>query len=243
MIPAELERLVLCQKAMSKSVSLGRSGQMVIPVKDDKTVIIYHFDYFHFLDVTDSTDIEQCLARSVHQVIFYTRKSTNNFVIRDNLQLTTILDGAGVLVTSCNVEGYYSKDTYLIHDKDVIVSVSVAPPAVGTAIAPGSPPRRLTPEEPPNGYGSDPATAIPQTINEGYAGGIGEIVELSRKFGASSGATPYPVSNFRMPIVAATALNPTFVLNEFGQRSYPILNVDYVEINRNVAEDLFSTSS
>lgn len=242
MIPQELEKLVLCQKAMSKTISLGRSGQLVIPIKPEKTVVIYHFDYFGFIDFTDPEDLDEVRDRSVHQVIFRTEKSVNNFIVRDDLQVSMISGPGGLTVNEANVTGHYSKDCYLIHEEDIVVSISVAPPIVGTASGLGVPPNRLKPESPSSGYGSDPATAIPQTVTELYPLAIGEMIALSRKFGTSSLPTTFPTGNLRYPIVAATALNPTFIATSEGQRSYPILNIDYVEINKNVASEIFSSS-
>jgi len=242
MIPQELEKLVLCQKAFSKTISLGRSGQLVIPIGQDKTAIIYHFDYFNFIDFTDPLDLDQLRSRSVHQVIFHTDKSTNNFIIKDDLSITMIEGPGGLQVNEANVTGYYAKDCYLIHDTNIVVSISVAPPVVGTISAPGSPPPEVKPEVVPGGYGSAPPTAIPQTTNELFPLATGEILALSRKFGTTSLPTAFPVGSLRYPINLTTALNPTFSLTEEGQRSYPILNIDYVEINKNVADELFSSS-
>jgi len=240
-IPQELEKLVLCQKAFSKTITLGRSGQLVIPVAEDSTIIIWNFDYQNFLDVVDFENMDEVFARSVHQVIFRSPKSLNNFIIRDDVNFSEITGPGGFTINEANVTGHYSKDVYLIHSENIIVTISAAPPLLGTAAVGGSPPNLLKPENPPRGYGSA-AGAIPQTLNEIYPGLTGEVIALSDKFGASSAGTPFPSGDLRYPINASTALKPTHITSEQGQRSYPILNINYVEIARNVAEQLFSSS-
>jgi len=242
MIPNELEKLVLCQKAFSKTITIGRSGQLVIPVAEDSTVIIWNFDYMHFIDVLDFEDMDEVFSRSVHQVQFRSEKSNNNFIIRDDVTITEITGPGGLAINEANVVGHYLKDVYLIHSGNIVVTISVAPPLVGTVTAVGSPPNRLKPQSPPLGYGSDAPTAIVQTTNEIYPAATGEVIALSTKFGVSSIPTPMPSGDLRYPIGLATALNPTHITSEQGQRSYPILNINYVELPRNVAEDLFSST-
>lgn len=246
MIPHALEELVLCQKAFSKTISLGRSGQLVIPVTDEATIVIWHFDYFNFVDATIIDSITQAQNRSVHQVIFRTPKSLNNFVIKDDLTITRVAPPAPDVtpINVANVVGHYSKDCYLIHDDDIVVTISVAPEVGGTVSTPGFGNPGIKPEEPPLGYGTAPATAIAQTVNEVLGAATGEIIAQGAKFGAPvlPPPNPYVVGTLRYPINAGTLLNPTFSATPEGQRSYPILNIDYVEINRNVAQQLFSSS-
>jgi len=239
MIPNELEKLVLCGKAVAKSISLGRSGQMVIPVTDEATVIIYHYDYFHFIDFTVADDMEQALNRSVHQLIFKSGKTVAQYIIKEDLQISMRLIGVNE-VNQANVTGVYQKNVYQVHDEDIIVTISVAPEAVGTFSLLGTGVAGMKSEEPPLGYGTAPATAIAQTVNEVFSGLTGNNLAQSRKFGTIAVPTPQPNSSLRYPVIAVTALLPTNVISSQGQRSYPLLNVDYVEIKKNVAATLFS---
>jgi len=234
--------LVLCQKAFSKTITLGRSGQLVIPVAEDSTIVIWNFDYQNFLDVIDFDNMDEVFARSVHQVIIRSPKSLNTFIIRDDVTISQASFPPPVGdINIANVFGHYNKDVYLVHSENIIITISAAPPLLGTASVIASPPNLLNPESPPRGYGSA-AGAIPQTTNEIYPGVTGEVLALSTKFGVSSAGSPMPTGDLRYPINASTALKPTHVTSEQGQRSYPILNINYVEIPRNVAEELFSSS-
>lgn len=238
MIPTHLEKLILCKDAVYQTAVVGRSGLCVIPVPEKSTVVITNFTYFGFVDFVDpeTPDINQ--DRSVHQMIIRSDKSQNHFVIKEDIFSE---DNQGnTMITQVNGK-YQESSLYLIHDTDITIEISVAPTVVGLVSTPGIAPNALKIPNPPVSYGSDPATAIPQTISEVYGGGIGEYQPLTRRFAPPSAATPFLTGSMLYPIVAATALNPTFAGGRIGQRTYPIVNIGYVEIKRQLGAELFST--
>jgi len=237
LLSPRLETLVLCGEASLRTLTVGRSGLSVLRVPQDRTFIIVEFDYQHFIDFTDVEDLDEVLSRSVHQLSFKSGKSVNLFVIRDSLNIVNFM---GQLGTRPSVSGDYHKETYLIHNEDIQIQIISAPPVVGTVSTAGVSPKDLNPLNPPNGYGTG-ASGIVQTVNEEYPGGIGEYLPESKKYTAPVAATPFLTSEQAFPVDVVTALNPTNTVDEFGQRSYPIVNISYVDIRRNIAEELASS--
>lgn len=237
MIPTQLERLILCEKAVFKTVAVGRSGVCVLPVEEKRFIVITNFTYFNFIDFTSPDDIFANLDRSVHQLNFSSPKSQNHFIIRDDLHIIT---GPGPVELTCPHGHYAEENLYLVHESDVTVEIIAAPEVAATVSTGGIPPNRLKTPDPPVSYGTDPATAIPSTISEAF-GATGEYQPLTRKFSPPSALTPFLVGSLRYPVNAATALNPTFTGNGSGQRSYPIVNIGYVEVRRQLGAELLST--
>lgn len=230
-----LEQLVLSGKAKLKTNVVGKSGQSVLQVAKDRLIIIVEFDYQNFIDYVDPTDQDMILDRSVHQLSFKSKKSKNHFIIRD--QLNTL--GVNTPTQINNVNGYYRKETFLIHTGNVIVQIVTALPTTGVLSVAGHAPGQLGPEEPPLGYGT--ATPILQTVNESDALASTQYDPLTVDFTPFTLATPFNVSQLLIPVTAESALKPTFD-GPAGQRSYPIVNVTYVELLRSLATKLFSTS-
>jgi len=232
-----LEKLVLTEKASLRTTVVGKSGQAVIPVGADRTVIIVEFDYQHFIDFVDPDNLNQILSRSVHQLSFKSKKSRNHFIIRDNLQ-TLEMPGPTFVTT---VNGYYRKETFLVHNDRIIVQIVGAPFTTGTISTPGAAPANVGTEQPPLGYGFG-AFAIPQTVNEEDFPNTYEYSPLTVANIPFISTSRFKTSQLLFPVSGVTALNPTFNVDEKGQRTYPIVNITYVEINRSLSGTLFSSS-
>ena len=232
-----LEKLVLSGQAVLKTNVIGHSGHSVLEVSKNSLIIIVEFDYQNFVDYEDPDDLSNVVERSVHQLQFRSPKSSNHFIIREPLNTL------GVTMPSQinNVNGTYRKETFLIHEGNVEISIVLVPSPAGGANLLGTAPSELGAQQPPLGYGTG-ATAILSTI--GYIDGVfaNEYVPLTRKFTPFTFGVFFNTSQFLAPVNPFTALEPTFTGSNVGARSYPIVNVTYVEILRSLADKIFSTS-
>jgi len=238
MIPVQLERLILCEDAVFKTAAIGQSGVSVIPVPEKVFIVIINFTYFGFIDFTDPTNVEANMNRSVHQLNFESPKSQNHFIIRDDTFTQLFAPSTNV----SQVSGHYQEENlYLIHEADVKVEIVAAPQVAGSVSTAAIAPQSLKPPDPPKSYGSDPVDAIAATANYVDGAGSSEYIPLTKKFTTPLGATPFLVSQNRFPVTLATVLNPTFNGSSMGQRSYPIVNIGYVQVRRQLGAELLST--
>ena len=231
-----LEKLVLSGEAKFKTSVVGQSGHAVLSSTRDKLIIIVEFDYQNFIDALDPEDTDQLLQRSVHQLQFRSKKSANHFIIREPMHF--IGGGGGGQVSS---SGTYQKETFLIHDSNVEISIVAMPTTIGAVNTTGVSNADLGSQAPPLGYGSG-AGGVLSTTN--YEDGAGEFEYLpqTRGFGVFAAASPFPVSQLLLPVTSVTALLPTNNGLALGMRTFPIVNVSYIEINRELADKVFSSS-
>lgn len=230
-----LEKLVLSGKAKLKTTVIGHSGHAIISATEDKLIIIIEFDYQHFVDFPGSGTLAEFIERSVHQLQFSSPKSHNHFIIREPLNS---IDGG----MNTNTNGAYKKETFLIHDNIIHVNIVLVPSPLGGGSVGGQPIANSGTQQPPLGYGTG-ATGITQTESYSDVTALWEYLPLTEQF-SPTGFTGFPfnVSQFLVPVQVATALNPTNDSNIRATRSYPIVNITYVEILRTLASEIFSTS-
>ncbi len=121
MLTTELEKLILKGKAVWKTTTVGASGMLNMSIPQDRYIVITDFKYFHFIDpnfdevppdqlVDGINQYQEYVKRSVHQIRFESKKSSNTFVIKEPIILSSVEFGGGP-VTVVNSIGHIGIDT------------------------------------------------------------------------------------------------------------------------------------
>lgn len=223
MLTTGLESWIQKGKAEFKTFCFGGSGVGTIPIPKNKFIIITDFDYFYFSDFVDFPDT---LSRTVFQVQFRSQKSTNHFIIRnDVIPIGNPPDIALLAI------GYFKKDTYMVHEGNVQLDI-VNVPDTETWVTTYSTLPSVSNEAPqPVGYGvlaaGQPATRrIDFSATENYL----PLTKLRDDIPAGN----FYREQFKVDVNAANKLNPVNADPTIGNYSYPIMNISYVEFNMNL---------
>jgi len=249
-LPGNLVKLIHDGTAQYKTYAWGYSTHGFLPVRNDTYIVIVGFQFWHFLDLDfgDLEDLDEVFTRSVKQIRFRSRKSNNHFVIRQPIRSISIGDGFNDIFDTWGHTEF--NDLYLLHEENVSIEVINSPQAINTGIASDQAPSKAVSKSPPAGFGTN-VSAIPISaavdvfIGDGTDPGTMEIVPLSRQFndllafppfGFSqlSGQIEYPVTPFS---------GSQSILSGEGRehRSMPMLNIFYIEIDKEPTEKLKSS--
>ncbi len=230
MIPPHLEKLIFEGKARSMSFVAGGGQKSVLKVPKDRWIVIYHFTHFPFMPGTDIGTIEIWLERWTTQMRIFSAKSDTHYVIRNNF--TIAVDRAPSPPLLVPGESY-QEDVYLIHEDDVSFTFSLGTKIVPTVVA-------ATPSAAP---------AKPVQVDygkEGLEGGTGappiDVVHNAGTFGGSefrplgqrvppTGGLPTSFDQLTFPVQGILAIDSVEIAETV--LSYPVVNVQYVEINQN----------
>lgn len=246
MITNYLEKLIADGEAQYRTHVHAISGIGVIDVPEGTHVIITDFTYFPFADPEeeeDGFDAQEFINRSVHQVEFQSKTSKNNFIIRDTLQLSannqSFPPPGGMRIDAIPNFGPPIKfDTYLVHGNDIrlrIGTVQLPAPQIGILAGPvfGEPPF-------PNGYGLDPAIIAVQGTGSNLSFYTPQGQDVAKESGFPIQTGQAVTDQLRIPYVdfAGFESELKFLLNfnqtPLANRTYPIINIGMVQINRTI---------
>lgn len=226
MITPHLEDLIHKGFASSRTFVCGFSQSCVIPVPANKYIVIHNIIYFPFFDVDEvvpETDINNIakLRRTNKQIELRSQKSDNHFVVRDT--------GTSVIVP-VNI------DTYLVHFDDVNVSLNVLPPQIRAGFI----------------YGVLPVTTVVLQNPAGNGGLVG-LEETNLQPGQY-----VPANSRNVPMIPGAVYTeqlkvgytPVSSLMDLSlappasiiDRSFPIVNIQYVLINKKETDKIQSSS-
>lgn len=226
MTPA-LERLIWLGEARFKAVTLGGTQKHILKVPNDSFIIILHM--IHFPYIPDEEDIPGNLHdRRVTQMNVFSPKSFNSFVFRNEIGIDTFEPG---IMFFLRTGSPVSIPTYLMHEDDVSFSFSLGTDIVTTVA--GVAPSESTAKIPPSDYGKEglitPIGNIPVSLLRDMGGGLNAQLRPFGDLTTPTATNPYTYLQF--PIVAgATAFENDSIS---GQKAYPIVQVQYVEIKGN----------
>lgn len=226
MITAKLEQMIHEGIASSRTFVCGMSGNCVLDVPEGKYIIIHNIVYFPFWDTPEGKDGSfdaQKIRRANKQVEFKSQKSDNHYIFRDSG--LTVLNPINV-------------DCYLVHFDNVAISFLVQPDVVkGNIIDQAS-----------------PTTSVVRANPQGY-GGLLSVLDIKLDVGAmqyqpannkNSGQVPNATyrGEFKLDYTNATKLFNTQLTpdGDFLNRSLPILNVQYVLINKGASDKVQASS-
>lgn len=190
------------------------------------------------------------MKHSEHILEFRSNKSRNHYAIRENVTIIRSpgFDPATGEITneiSVNTSGVYAKDCYLVHTDNVQIDIWRVPQPSEWAIPFGLQGMPLKSQEfaEPVGYGIPPApfaTAVRQIFFDG-ALFTGQYLPLTNK--RDDEALVDYREQFRPDINAGTQLqNPQNVNTATtNNRRYPLVNVDYISMNKNTYKELMDS--
>lgn len=222
MLTHHLEKLILAGKASYNTFVAGGSQKHILPVDNDRFIIITDLIYFNsanaktFYEATRA-DVEDLLANLNTQIRIFSSKSINQFLMRNAVNITP-----DSITGKYNIMPFGSVkiDTYLVHESNVSITFSYAGDRLN--IDTGNSETDSTAFAPPYDYGKDGqpgvlpvrlvggATATYKTANAGLGKvDAGDQIDLELSF----------------PVDAAH--NYAQLDNAAG---YPILQIGYVEI-------------
>lgn len=239
MTPEQLQKLIAKGDAQFGTFCSG-AGVMLLEVPDKKGIIITHMRLHAFADMPNNvefTNVQTVVARTWHQLRVIGQKGTNTFHTRHKLvQVQETVEG--VTTTYVLPEGWTDWDVFLNHEGNVVFELSHYPgfssfTAANMPVAVKIP---LLPQ-PPSGYGiqgqTDPSPSIP-TVATMRRAGVFEVKMFGRATTAAE--TSNSTTIMQWPITSLSNLaTPQFSLT-FGQKTIPLLEVQYILYNKNPNE-------
>jgi len=175
------------------------------------------------------------LEKTVHQLVFRSEKSVNNFLIRETLGLLIFPNDTMPFKVSPN--GVYQKQTYLVHTSNVEINILTVPPVERWAVDYSQLPNKSNEDNQPAGYGMEAAglQAVREIIFDA-AGNTQQYLPLTEKRDNLPLLPGQYREQFKVDANADNKLNKpigqtgdTFIV----RKNYPLVNVGYVEIFMN----------
>lgn len=182
------------------------------------------------------------MKHSEHILEFRTMKSRNHFAIRENVSIIRSLGvdpetGDSINTVSFNTTGVYSKDCYLAHTENVQVDIWRVPQPSEWAIPFGLQGLPLKSQEfkVPVGYGIPPSPFAPAVRNVFFDGALLLDQYLPLTTDRDDSVNVDAKDQFRPNMGPGRELqNPQNInLLMSNKRQYPLVNVDYVSMNKN----------
>lgn len=170
------------------------------------------------------------------QLTFQANAGVGNKITIDDIELI-LLPGDDIAV----IDGHYKFDCYLPHEDEVTVELVSFPSSLVPVITSAAAPPSFPLVAPPAGYGNDGFLGIPQITEFQYdIGGFNEInLPLTRLHTDPGVVFPDLAQNgMEMPVSGLTAINPPSLEESQGVRDFPIVNVEYVEIEGIIPENI-----
>jgi hypothetical protein len=228
MIPERLQKLILQGKAQAGTFVAGGAPKAVLNVQNDRFIIITSINYQSALKsdrllINDDTALADVYKNT--QVKIFSEKSNNTFVFRDQLNISRHgSGGGGGGGYTAAPGGSETLNTFLIHEGDVSFTFSTLGQINDVTNAT---------------YPTD-APAYPPPFDYGKTGQVGALpVRIYSDFADAPGAfffAPPGNNSVRDTVINEKELTgPINALTDYTPFtrqpwSYPILNVQYVEI-------------
>lgn len=228
MITPILEKLILCGKASFNTFVAGASEKSILFVDNDRFIIITGLTYFPSVNGEKCLDLDEEEMQSVldrnTQVKIFSEKSLNNFIFRNELNLSEVRVTATDRSFTVTPGAPIKLDTFLIHDNSVSFTFSYALSVSDAA-------RSITKAQSvayplPIDYGKEGQNALPVRT-------IGSTIDALTPVNIYSGGpfsndgTQNGFNEFVYPVDTKTAIPES---NMKLAANYPLLLVDYVEI-------------
>lgn len=192
-----------------------------------------------FMGGTDKSPvpIEELLKYKTHQLVFRSENAQNNFVIHEKLFIfdSALFGGQGYFI---NVDGYYHKDTFLMHKFPVRINIARVPDPSEWTVNYGILPAQSQEKDVPAGYGQAASViSMPAVKNINFGFGAENYIPNTADFSPAPPAGSYR-PQFNPDIRPGRELNdPTLFTRQLGSvRTYPLVNVGYVLFNKNYTE-------
>lgn len=178
-----------------------------------------------------STSIENVIANSTHQLEFRSEKSSNHYVIREDVEITNFAPITGSPGLFYNVRGMYHRDCYLVHTEPVQIDIIKVPTPDTWTVDYGRLDQRSQEASLPRGYGQDPGglNTVRQAtfsvgerykpLTPGFTGTLAGASQDQLKFNVALGRE---LEDPSIPLIQDIS----------NGRNYPIVNVGYVLINQ-----------
>jgi hypothetical protein len=226
MLTPTLEKLILSGNATYNTFSVGGTSKHILNVPSNRFIIITGITYQHSFN-SDSNgwlldDLLKKLAKNMlTQLKVFSSKSTNNFVFRNNINISVTGPGEGIALPM----GSTKIDCYLIHESDV--AFSFCPGGEIKPVISGLTSYNSVGYRPPYDYGKegmDGAIVVALTIDtnsdivDEFLNTVGGTDDLNLTTGSNVLELTFPVLNeeiFKEPW------------------AYPIASVEYVEVYGN----------
>lgn len=223
MLTDGLEQAIQDGIASFKTFAVGGSGVGTIPCPKNGFLVIVGIDYSYFSDapVPEEGALPDFLTRSIFQVEFRSKKSQNHFIFRNEYAPIDV-DGEVLYLPS----GRVLVDTYLVHAENVKIDiVNVPSPDLWTGVNYSQLPTKSQEDPLPVGYGIGAAGV--NAVRRIQFSATEDYLPLTRKRDDIA-ATNYR-EQFRVDVNEDNKLNAPLQTGNYGNFSYPIMNVQYVE--------------
>jgi hypothetical protein len=195
--------------------------------------------------------LDEILKRSVHQVIFRSKKSNNHFIIRDDVQIFDAEVFTGDPTSFfLSVLGSYKKDCYLVHEDHVQLNIMTVPdPEDWNLVDYSALAQKSQEANVPQGYGQIGGGGL-DTVRQVRLDAVGNDQQYFPLTQVFEEAPNVPLTSiyrdqFRVDgNVLNNLKNPQTNIGNirWNRRSYPIINIDYVLVNMNLNEFVQSTN-
>ena len=226
MIPEKLQKLILQGKAQAGTFVAGGAPKAVLNVANDRFIIITSINYqsgvkTESLQINDDTALGKVLKNT--QVKIFSAKSNNTFVFRDQINISRHGSGTGSAYAA-TPGGSETLETFLIHEDDVSFTFSTLGQINDVTV--NTFPTTAPAYAPPFDYGkTGQPGALPIRIYSDYADAPGTFF-FAPPGNDSIRDTVINEKELTGPINAVTDYTPF----TSAPWSYPILNIQYVEI-------------
>lgn len=232
MLPANLIKLIEEGQAQLKTWTTGATGSQRIPVPRDSYVVIVGWTYHHFVDQSTGVpfDMLEVLKNVVHNVKFAS-DANHTFMYCVRSAFTPQLWNGNEFIVPVIPDTHY--ETYQIHKTDVHIDIWRLPDYSKWATTYNK--LAATTSEPagPIGYGSTQNPPSQNVIKQIFFGG--GTLQQYLPYGDLNNITPI-VGEFREQffanIDANSLLLPPALDQTGGNYTYPIINIDYVLIDK-----------
>jgi len=229
MITDKLQSLIISGKAIYNTITIGGGQKFVLNVKKNRFIIIHNIVYMgasklNILgnDFNKLTDLEN-LGNT--QLKIFSNKSKNQFMFRDFYDISSITNLAGEITYAVTPKGVTNIDTYLIHESDISFTFSNC--GKSASVINANSPADSPAQPQPNDYGSDGQIGITTPTRQVSTSVLG-LVKKQTLIGGSAfiqGGGNTEELQFTFPVDSTTDY-----VNLDNPGSYPIVNIQYVEV-------------
>ncbi len=236
MTPQLLQKLIGLNEAQVGYWSSG-AGLMLLEVPNGKAVVITRIMIHAFADLpadTDFTDTETVAQYTWHQLRVIGDKGISAFHARHDLRQVPAADQGTAIIPV----GITTIDTFINQADNILFELTHFSPGTSMNISVGLLPTTVkfptNVPVPPAGYGRQQVAGSINTVSSLRAGVNDYEIKM---FGSSQvGAlTRNSNTSLQWPVNANTALNaPQFAI-EYGYLTQPIIQVEYVIVNKNTS--------
>ncbi len=245
MITEILAKKVHAGIAKWKNKPVGMSGNAFLPVPNDSYIVIIGITVYDFINGGDAQIpqlLRNVLKHLCYQVNIKSGKQMNNFVIRPTIiPYIDNVNNIGTIIsnptrdngTSGQPAGHSHFDMLMYCDYDILFNINMQTKSENILDSDFSAPADgATDENTPEGYRNQQTNQVIQ-INPGQ----GAYVPLTQK-----GYRSAPIAAFRrfynfikFPVNDNTRIrtnnDPLYLFNEYVSNAFPIINVQYLEVN------------